>query len=108
MDVLEVIINLDDENGLNALYFTYNGGYISLSRLEEESDLYLEKDDQSFGSYVSLNCVKYQFENKRLSLEIKKELAEIIKSPTLIVLSLSKEKIETLNEINETLIKIFK
>ena len=51
LKVLEISYELDNEEGLNALFFQTSEGYYTISRLKEEDNLYMELNSQENGKY---------------------------------------------------------
>jgi len=70
LKVTDITCELDNEDGLSYLLFKYAGGYFSIGRMEEDENIYLEKDDQSNGQYCDPDCFEYCYENGEIELSI--------------------------------------
>ena len=77
--VTNISYELDDDEGLNYLYFEYNNGYFSIAREEEEENIYLEKDDQANGQYFDPDCFEYIFSNGEIRFSIDLNNKRILK-----------------------------
>jgi len=105
--VTNLSIQLDDEDGVNSLFFEYNDGYFTISRMDEDEDLYIEMNDQSNGFYSSIDFVQYCYENGEIEFFFDEELIEkynIIKDITLYFQPLDNNKFE---DFKKTLKNIF-
>ena len=69
---------LDNEEVLSYLLFEYAGGYFSIGRMEDDENIYLEKDDQSNGQYFDPDCFEYSFENGELIFSINLDSKRIL------------------------------
>ena len=70
LQVTNMSYELDNEDGLNSLFFEYDGGYFTIARMDEDENIYLEKDDQSNGQYFDPDCFEYNFRNGEMALII--------------------------------------
>ena len=70
LKVTNITCELDNEDGLSYLLFQYAGGYFSMGRMEDDENIYLEKDDQSNGQYFDPECFEYCYENGEIELSI--------------------------------------
>ena len=67
LNVVNISYELDNDEGLSLLYFEYENGYFTISRLDEDEKIYVELDDQSKGEYIDPDCYEIFFLNKKIS-----------------------------------------
>lgn len=70
LKVLEISYELDNEEGLNALFFQTSEGYYTISRLKEDEKLYMELNDQSMGEYFEPDYFDCSFRNGRITFHV--------------------------------------
>jgi len=75
--VTNISCELENEDGMSYLLFKYTGGYFSIGRMEDDENIYLEKDDQSNGQYFAPDCFEYYYENGEIQLSIDLESKRI-------------------------------
>lgn len=70
LKVLEISYELDNEEGLNALFFQTSEGYYTISRLKEEDDLYMELNSQENGEYFNTEYFEFSVRNGYISFNV--------------------------------------
>ena len=70
LKVTEISYELDNEDGLSSLFFECEDGYFTIARMDEDENIYLEKDNQSNGQYFNPDCFEYSFVPERISFSI--------------------------------------
>ena len=68
--VLEISYELDNEEGLNALFFQTSEGYYTISRLKEEDNLYMELNSQENGKYFDTDYFDCSVRNGCISFNV--------------------------------------
>ena len=74
---------LNDDEGLNSLFFEHENGYFCISRLNDEDNIYMELNDQSNGEYFEQDIFDSDFSNGKISFKIdldNKKIIEYLKS----------------------------
>ena len=101
--VSNINTQLNNEDGLSAVFFEYPEGYFSISKIDDENDLYVEKDDQSFGTYTDRGQLTYSLHSDNIVFYLHLTLAEQINADCKIELNYKKndfaEKITKVLEV---------
>jgi hypothetical protein len=108
-DVLNLFIQVDDEDGVNSLFFEYSNGYFSISKIDEDEELYIEFDDQSNGFYSSIDFVQYCYTNGEIEFLFDEELIKkhtIFKKITLYFQPLNNKKFEDFKKVLKNIFPI--
>ena len=79
LNVTNISYELDNEEGLSSIFFEYEGGYFTIAKMEDEENIYLEKDDQSNGQYFDPDCFEFSLRNGIFSLSINLNNKRIIR-----------------------------
>ena len=88
------------DDGLSGLVFKFeDGGYFSVSRLEDDEDVYIEANDQSFGTYA--NDVSYELQSNSAVFSFPAEIQKTIneKSPLEIKYQLSNSELVKIKKV---------
>lgn len=70
LKILEISYELDNEEGLNALFFQTSEGYYTISRLKEEDKLYMELNSQVDGKYFDTEYFDCSVRNGYISFHV--------------------------------------
>ena len=59
----KISYELDNEEGLSSVFIEYDNGYFTVARMEDEENIYIEKDDQANGEYWERDCFEISLRN---------------------------------------------
>jgi len=104
-----VVIETPDDYELYSVFFQYADGYLTMCRGEEDEideEMYIEKDDQGWGTYVVPESLKYSLTRDTLDLTLGDEVAKEMNTDTHIKVrfEVDDDDFETMSQILE---KIF-
>ncbi len=68
--VEKITCELNDEDGISYVHFETVEGYLTISRSSEDTDVYFELDDQSYGEYFLKDCFEVVFFNGKVTFSI--------------------------------------
>ncbi len=101
-----IIIEPEDDNYLASVYFDFgNHKYLTVCRnLEEDEDVYIEKNEQTHSGYS--NKINYQIQTNYVKFVIPSDLAIILNCPTEFEVEFNINQ-EKFNQLGSTLKNIF-
>jgi len=70
IQVTNISYELDNEEGMNSLFFEYDKGYFTIARMDDDENIYVELDSQDNGKYLDPDCFEFSFFNKKISFKI--------------------------------------
>ena len=59
----KISYELNNEEGLSSVFIEYDNGYFTVARMEDEENIYIEKDDQANGEYWECDCFEISLRN---------------------------------------------
>jgi hypothetical protein len=96
---------LDDEEGLNSLFFEFDNGYFSVARLNEDKKVYFEINDQLNGEYYETDEINLSYNNGEIWFGGPYKDNELYKDIKILFDPIENEKYL---EIKKVICKIFK
>ncbi len=116
LNVKNISYAINDDEGLTYMHFDIDDGYFSLSRLDGDDNVYLERDNQSNGQYITPDCFEFSLENTYFHLYMNlnnnrllkyiaenKVNVELYGDTTLIYALMEKEQLLNFGEVIEKL-----
>jgi hypothetical protein len=103
--VINIDYVLDDEEGLNSLFFEFEKGYFSVARLNEDEKVYFELNDQSNGEYYEVDEINLSYKNDEIWFEDSYKNNKLYKEIKLLFEPIENKKYF---EIEKVIRKIFK
>lgn len=78
LNVSDITYTLLDEEGLSYLFFETAHGYFTISRSEDEKDVYLELDTQTNGEDFDQQCFDIVFLNRKIAFKMDLNNAKLV------------------------------
>ena len=108
LEVINISYEIENDEGLSYLHFETKDGYYSISRLDEDDELYMELNEQSNGKYFSPDCFEFDFYNGDISFYVDEDRELDVGIYQNITLKFEPVDIERFKEMGVALEKIFK
>jgi hypothetical protein len=107
--VIGISIEQGNEDGLYSVFFEYEGGYITFARneAEEDNDIYIEKDNQSYAIYVLPSNIKYILQDSKIEFIIDKEVELEIDFERHFIIDFFSIDFKQYKDIEKTLMRIW-
>ena len=75
----KISYELNNEEGLSSVFIEYNNGYFTVARMEDEENIYIEKDDQANGEYWERDCFELSLRNGVLVISMNLNNKKLLK-----------------------------